>query len=120
MIPIPAFAVRMKCDGPNCVLDGERAPRVLVPSLTPFAEGHRPIRVMTTLHFCARHRDYAKLSDLLNEAMRTKIEAHAKRARPIGFKPDFERASLELVLVTTPEYREFLVHVGRAHVLAPP
>lgn len=112
--PDPRPELVMHCDVPGCLRLVARAPRVIVPSATPFAFGHRPMRVMTTLHYCEPHAEAQPVTaaDILRPKLKGDIEARAKVARPDGFKPDFERASIEWVLVTTPEYKSFLQTLG--------
>jgi len=100
--------VTMTCDHTGCKNEAAWAPRILIPSKTPFAAGNHPIRVMTTLHCCELHRGMFKLEDILDGKLKAKVEATANRVRVIGFKPEFEQAKLEYVRVTTPEYRAFL------------
>lgn len=104
----------MHCDVPGCLHLVARAPRLIVPSRTPGLPLHRPVRVMTTLHYCEPHvqTQPVKPADVLNDKMKAKIEGHAKIGRPDGFRPDFEAAFIEWVLVTTPEYRAFLRDLG--------
>lgn len=108
----------MSCDVPGCLRMVSRAPRLIVPSQTPAAFGHRPMRVMTTLHYCEPHvrTQPVKAAELLTGKLKGQIEARAKVARPDGFRPDFEAAFIEWVLVTTPEYRAFLRDLGLRRV----
>lgn len=101
----------MICDGNGgrCPHTPMRAPRLVVPSrLALVAPDHAPIRVMTTEHYCELHRGEPKIGDYLTDAVKARIEAVARRTRPVGFQCDFDKATLELVLVTTPEYRAWL------------
>ena len=100
--------VTMTCDCPGCKNEVAWAPRIYIPSRTPFAAGNDPIRVMTTLHSCDLHRGSFRIEDILDGKLKRKVELQANRVRVIGFKPDFEAAKLEYVRVTTPEYRAFL------------
>lgn len=108
-------AVAMKCDAGFCLDEVRRAPRIIIPSKMPFEPGHDPIRMMTTLHFCEAHRFAFNLAAYWTDKEKASVERRAKEIRPHGFKPDFEAASIELVLVTTPEYRAFLHAHGLDH-----
>ncbi len=105
-------AICMRCDHNGCFREVRRAPRICVPSRTPWEPGHRPVRIMTTLHYCEQHRGEFRAASYWTDALMRKVEDCAARGRPPGFKPEFDRAWVELVLVTTPEYREFLEHIG--------
>jgi hypothetical protein len=121
----------MICDGQmsgvfamKCGNTPTRAPRVVVCSRTPHEPGHRPLKMFTTLHFCEIHKDQVKLADLLQPSVIADFEKAARLNRPIGFKCDFEPyegerggAFVEFVLVTTPEYRNFLAAIGQAGIL---
>lgn len=104
--------ITMRCDHAGCLREVRRAPRIVVPSRTPDAPGHAPIRIMTTLHYCEPHRDEFQAGAYWTPLMMDRVERVAYRKRPYGWKPDFDRAWVELVLVTTPEYRAFLEHIG--------
>jgi hypothetical protein len=108
--------IDIKCDHIGCPLPPKRAPRVVVPSKTPFELGHRPLRMMTTLHYCELHQGELKLEDLLIPKIKRDFERAAK-GRPLDFKVDFDHAAIEWVLVTTPEYREFLMKLGGGGIL---
>ena len=104
--------VVMSCDHKGCLDLVRRGPRVVIPSRTPFEVGHKPIRIMTTLHYCEIHAHEFDVQAYLTGEQKTRIEGWAKQFRPLDFKPDFEAAKAEPVLVTTPEYRKFLEHLG--------
>lgn len=82
---------------------------------------YRPLRMMTTLHYCEVHRvelDQKKLAaDLLSQNVKVDFERMAKAKRAPDFKCDFEKAFLQFMLVTTPEYRRFLAGMGFAGVM---
>jgi hypothetical protein len=107
----------MRCDVHGCLQQVKRAPRICVPATAPSLL-MRPVRVMTILHYCEHHRDVFKPAEWLNDANKARMEARAKIARPHGFKLDFEKAYCDMVLVTTPEYRAFLQHIGAHRVIA--
>lgn len=104
----------MRCDHPGCRDQVHRAPRIVVPSRTPLEYGHKPIKVMTELHYCQPHATPLALDvqRWLTPGEKRNIEQLARTHRPAEFKPDFEAARLEWVLVTTPEYRLFLKRLG--------
>lgn len=104
----------MRCDHPGCNNQVHRAPRIVVPSQTPFEPLHRPIKVMTELHFCQPHATDKALDPqaYLTPREKANIEQIARQHRPAEFKPDFEAAVVQWVLVTTPEYRAFLQKLG--------
>ena len=105
--PLPV----MYCDHLGCQLPPKRAPRVIVPSKTWLEPGHRALSLMTTLHYCDLHYGEFTLADALTPKIIAAFEAAAKKGRPHGFKPDFDAAFIEGVLVTTPEYRQFLARL---------
>lgn len=112
----------MKCDHPMplgsvCTNSVARAPRVVVPSTKPFFPEHRPLRMFTSMHFCEIHKGDVNVEDLLSARVRRDFEMAARKKRPLGFKCDFEKASIEYVLVTTPEYRQFLQSLGRGGIM---
>lgn len=107
-------AVTMTCDftGHRCRREVRRAPRIIVPSRTPLALGHGPWRIMTTLHYCDLHRDTFHVEDYWTDAIKARVEQAVRHRRPPGFQPDFDAARVELLLVTTPEYRQFMHDLG--------
>lgn len=110
---IPAV---MTCDVVGCRRQPRRAPRIIIPS-TVFELDHPALRIMTTLHYCEDHRGAFDLAAYWTDAIKARVEKVAKAKRPLTWKPDFEHARFELVLVTTPEYRQFLQDMGM-HVVA--
>lgn len=119
-LPRTVRVVVMSCDAPGCLHQVRRAPRILVPSKTPFDPTHRPIRVMTTLHYCEQHRSAFDPREWLTDARKAGVEKLARVKRPHGFIPDFDAATVELVLTTTPEYRRFLADTlgSNVHVVS--
>ncbi len=112
-------AVIMHCDHAGCLRQVTRAPRIHVPSKTPGPAGHQAVRIMSTLHYCPVHQDEFAPAAWLTDAKKREVERFARHARASDFVPDFDAATVELVLVTTPEYRAFTRHVfGVAHVIA--
>lgn len=112
----------MTCDGGSRVLIGclhkvVYGLRIHVPSKTQDQPGHAQIRVTLTLHCCEEHKGTFKLDDLLVAKIRSDVETHAKRSRPIDWKPDFEAAFLQYVDIFSPEYRKFVqaMEVHTAH-----
>ncbi len=107
----------MSCDAPGpagmrCLREVRRAPRIRIPTMAD-APPAMPLRIMTTLHYCDDHaRTGFDLQSYLSDAQKRRIEDKARVLRGEDFRPDFDNASVELVLVTTPEYREFAQHVG--------
>lgn len=112
-----------RCDGdPNCKLDPHRAPVIMVPHKFVFGQRlEKPRRMFTDLHYCDWHRvnlDDAKLLEaLLSARVKQDFEAAAKIKWPLGYSCDFEKARVEWVLVTTPEYRNFLASLGYAGIM---
>ena len=113
----------MRCDGAvGCKIEPQRAPRLIVPHVVkPGLLPLRPRRMFTDLHYCEMHRidiDAAKLAqDLLSPQVKRDFERAAMLKWPLGYKCDFDRAYVEWVLVTTPEYRAFLAALGHAGVM---
>lgn len=110
----------MRCDVPGCVHQVKYGLRIVVPSQTPDRLLHRPMRIMTTLHVCQPHQNafHNLPAEFFTAPQRARLERAARLKRPDDFKPNFEAAYLEKVLVTTPEYRDFLKHVGARRVVA--
>jgi hypothetical protein len=105
----------MSCDATlpegKCLREVRRAPRIVIPAAwngTP----QFPLRIMTVLHYCEEHRYAFDLRAYLSDDQKRRIERQARETRGADFKPDFDRARCELILVTIPEYREFMQHVG--------
>lgn len=93
-----------------CAKLPEWSPRFVVPSRTQDAEGHRHIQAdIPNLHYCDDHMGELKIDDVLRlPRFKREIEAHAKRTRPLDFKPDFEFAAhIDYVNVFTPDYKLF-------------
>lgn len=109
-------SVVMHCDVAGCLRQPKRAPRLVIPAWAPpFIMP--PIKIMTTLHYCDHHHDAFDVAAYLTDAQKAKIEDTARKMRPLGWRPDFERVHVEYLLVTTPEYREFLKSLGvKQHV----
>jgi hypothetical protein len=89
-----------------------RAPRLIVPSKTPEAPDHKHLRMMTSLHFCDLHRIGITTRMFLDGKMKARFEGFARIGRPIDFKCDFDKAWIDWVLTTTPEYRAFMNDLG--------
>lgn len=96
----------------RCTNSVARGPRLVVPSQSPQILGHRPLKRFTTLHYCEMHKGEIKVEELLTPRLKRELEADARVERPLGFKCDFEKAGIDYVLCTTPEYREFLRRLG--------
>jgi hypothetical protein len=110
---VAARYAQMRCDGAmgGCAIPPERAPRIIVPP-RPFDPALPPRRVWTTLHFCRLHQAEVTAEDILRDRqIRADIERVAKLKWPHGFTADFDNARIEWLLVTTPEYREFLTKI---------
>lgn len=107
----------MICDHIGCKIEPRRAPRLIVPSKTWTEPDHHPLKMMTTLHYCELHKGELKVAHLLTGKVKADFEAIAKKKRPIDFKCDFDAAFIEFVLVTTPEYRDFMIRLGRWNIL---
>lgn len=105
-------AVTMVCDVTGCKQQPRRGPRVVIPGRTPLELGHAPLRVMTPLHYCELHRNHFDVAAWLTDAEKANIERIGRRVRPLGWKPDFDAVRIEHLLITTPEYREFLRTLG--------
>lgn len=109
----------MHCDHPGCLRQVTRAPRIHVPSKTPGPAGHQAVRIMSTLHYCPHHQDEFTAAVWLIDRHKREVERFARHARAVDFVPDFDAAVVELVLVTTPEYRQFTQRMfGVAHVIS--
>jgi hypothetical protein len=96
----------------HCKNSVMRGPRLVVPSRTPLEIGHWPMKRFTTLHYCELHKGELKVEDHADAALKRELEADARVERPHGFKCDFEKAGIDFVLTTTPEYRRFLEKLG--------
>ena len=117
-IPTP----RMVCDHTDfrCLADVRRAPIIVIPAKPPFDKhkNYRPIRIPTPLHYCEFHRGGFDVHAYLTDAQKRRVELAARQIRPHLWQPDFDAAFADLVLVTTPEYRRFLVHIGMTPAVA--
>lgn len=112
-----------RCDGdPHCKLDPHRAPRIIVPHVEkPGLRLEKPRRMFTDLHYCDWHRvnldDQKLVEALLSPKVKQDFEAIAKIKWPLGYTCDFEKAKVDWVLVTTPEYRAFLAALGYGGIM---
>lgn len=113
--PMAAKYLNLNCNGKwaglPCRNQATRAMRLIVPPVDAPTPEYRPLRRFTDLHCCDHHigKIGVTAEDLLRDRnMKRDFEAAAKKSRPLDFKCDFERAFLEPVLTTTPEYRQFL------------
>lgn len=132
---VPARFAQMRCDGAMglCPIAPERAPRLIVPPKIPNRRPLPPrlaariaglalsagsLRLMTTLHYCRRHLSEVKIEELLTGPRKRQLEDAARARWPHKLEPDFERAWIEWLLVTTPEYLAFLglIEVGLRRV----
>lgn len=113
---VAARYAQMRCDGAGgrCKLPPIRAPRLVVPP-RPIDFLYEPIWKFTTLHYCERHKAECTVDAILDAhspygpwTTRRDIERIASRKWPHDRVPDFDRAWLEWLLTTTPEYRHFL------------
>lgn len=115
---ISSRQAQMRCDsnsliGWPCRNSVARAP-VLVVRPKPYLPfvSPAPIRVYNTWHFCERHKRQVEdqmLGELLTPATIADVEEIARRRNwPLEYRPDFDGAGVDWVLVTTPEYRRFL------------
>jgi hypothetical protein len=109
---IPTISMRCDCTLFRCDKEVRRAPVIVIPSRTPFAPGHRVVRIHTPLHYCEWHRGMFDVQSYLSGQQKRRIELEIPAIRPKDFKPDFDQAFADLVLVTTPEYRRFLRYIG--------
>lgn len=108
---LDARYLQMRCDTAGCLLPATVTPAIFVPSRTPFADGHRQLRMFTTLHCCAGHLGMFKLDELLNDRQKANFEAVAKKARPIDFICDFDAAHLTYTDVASGSYQAFLAQL---------
>lgn len=109
----------MRCDISPCARQVNYAPCIHVPA-TVRVLMHRPFPIMTTLHFCDQHKDAfnaASAQVYLSDAIKKRAETAIKAKRPWTFRPDFDKATVEMKLVTTPEYRAFLDRIGARRVV---
>ena len=115
----------MICDHYNnaferCANTPNRAPRVVVPcqfGREEVTQDYAPLRMFTTLHFCELHTNDVTIDSFLTAKLKSEFETAAKRKRALDFKCDFEKAELEWVLTTTPEYRKFMASLGRHGII---
>lgn len=119
--PDPVEKLIMHCDvyfgTVPCANTPRNAPRIIVPAVDWMEPGHIPVRMMTKLHLCDIHwaEGIYKLDDFLTDRIKAEMEQLAKVARPHGYKLDFDKAFLERVLTTTPEYRGYMKQWGMAY-----
>lgn len=110
---IAPYALHMSCDHTTfiCPREVRRAPRIVVPSRDGLVV--RPAKVMTTLHYCDLHAWDFRPEEYWTGDQKARLEKTLRETGRPDFRPDFERSRIEMVLVTTPEYQDFLWHVGR-------
>lgn len=113
--PLATKFVNLHCDfrflyGVRCQHQATRGARLIVPPVRMETPEFVPLRRFTDLNACERHIGNIAVApaDILTPRLKRDFEDAARKIRPLGFKPDFERAYLEWVLTTTPEYRQFL------------
>ena len=71
------------------------------------------------MHYCDEHRDAFDQAAYLTDAKKAEAERIARLVRPVDFRLDFERATCEHLLITTPEYKLFMqLAFGGLHVIA--
>lgn len=102
----------MICDHTGCKTLPQYGMACWVLSQTPLVPDHRPLRMMTTLHFCELHKHQLIADDVLTPRIKAEFEAVARRGRPIGFKCDFEKSFLSPLEIDSPEYKQFLAMLG--------
>jgi hypothetical protein len=116
---VPARFAQMRCDGAmaRCALPPERAPRIVVPARPFLPWGPQPLRMWTTLHYCERHKHECTVETALGDRDKAQLEQIAGRKWSQEYRPDFDMARIEWILVTTPEYRKFLekIELGIVH-----
>lgn len=106
-------AVHMSCDHTSfiCPREVRRAPRIVVPARELI--DMRRLKIMTHLHYCDAHAWDFKPAEYWTDANKHRLETVAHLKWPVmPWKPDFDRSYVEMVLVTTPEYRDFLWELG--------
>jgi hypothetical protein len=109
---------QMRCDGRmgKCPIPPKRAPLIVVPP-KPWAIEIAPRKVYTTLHYCETCTPEIppRALMLIDDRMKALIEQRCKQVWPHEYRPDFDAAFVRWELVTTPEYRAFLLKIERAH-----
>lgn len=120
-LPLSPKFIALSCDwrgpyGVRCKNQATRGARLIVPPVNMETPEFRPLRRFTDLHACDLHTAAVSVTpaDILTPNVKADFEAAAKKIRPAGFKCDFEAASLQWILTTTPEYRQFLQRVDFA------
>jgi hypothetical protein len=113
---VPQRHREMHCEYAGCRLPALRSPVVHVPPRPQLHEVD-DLHLWSDVHYCERHVGDFTVEGVLRGAMLGVIEEMARRKwRDPALKPDFENARLEWLLVTTPEYRQWLarLELGRA------
>lgn len=105
---LSALHCTMRCDSLGCKEPPTVSPVLFVPSTTPMLDGHKDLRMFTTLHCCAGHLGMFKLDDILTDRMKADFEAVGRQRRPIEFRCNFDAAHLTYIDVAAPAYVSFM------------
>ena len=111
--PKPRPHIYTMCDHSGlikCAREVKRAPRIVVPAAPGILDV--PMKVMTTLHYCDEHAWDFDPATYWTDKQKARLERYARDHGRGDFKPNFERSFIEHVLVTTPEYQNFLWKIG--------
>lgn len=129
---VAARYAQMRCDGATglCRIPPERAPALVVPAksglVLPGWEARQRVKALTgmhlippplvqytTLHYCRAHQPELTVAELLDDKVKQRLETVAKTKWSHEFTPDFDAAFVKWVLVTAPEYGEYLIAIER-------
>lgn len=108
--------VVLQCDHPGCLAIPDLAPRIYVPAKAAGSENHRydPVRLaFPHMHYCKVHWETTmRLSLLLDDKTKTRIEERGRKIWPHGIVPDFDAALIEPIGIWTPEYEQYMQRLG--------
>ena len=106
----------LSCDGTGCLALPDKAPRIYVPAKSSGTENHQYPAVTLAfphLHYCDRCWDATmRLSMLLDDKAKAKLEERGRKIWPQGVVPDFDAALIEPIGIYTPEYESYMQRIG--------
>lgn len=107
----------LSCDHPGCMAIPMLAPRIYVPAKgTTAREFHKYPQVTLAfprLHYCHAHwNETMRLSLLLDDRVKARIEERGRKIWPQGVRPDFDAALIEPIEVHSPEYGAYMKRLG--------
>lgn len=104
----------LQCDHPGCLAIPVVAPRIFVPAQSLWMPKHKYLTLsFPHLHYCDAHWETdVKLDRLLDDRVKARFEALAKKLWPHDVKPNFDAALIEPLNVFSPEYGHYMKRLG--------